>query len=154
MKNQQQAVYDAEEATHFSCGFDDFNELRNWLLDLRETDWWRDCIGEALLFVDVRPVKGKWSSAHTDTVECRCDIALSPFGHNTLTVLHELSHGIARVLHYSESHDPWWARTYLEVVSLVLGPDAYVQLSEAFSARGVEVAEEGLVFRRKDVIAL
>lgn len=154
MKNQQQAVYDAEDLTRFATRLPDLDSCRQYVSAIRERDFWRDLIGESLLFVETRYTPARHSHCETKPENSWCCLWLTSEGYNTRTILHELAHAIARVLHGSQSHDPWWCRVYLELVSMVAGPDAYVQLRDAFSARGVEVAGEGIVFRRKDVTAL
>lgn len=45
---------------------------------------------------------------------------------------------LAAARYGSKSHDPWFARTYLELVYGVMGSDAYLRLFEAFERAGVD----------------
>jgi len=65
-------------------------------------------------------------------------IEMLPVHHCELFVLHELSHVLAEARYGSKSHDPWFARTYLELVSVVMGPVAYQALRDAFDADGID----------------
>lgn len=60
-------------------------------------------------------------------------------GHdNELIVLHEVAHVLCDARYGSQSHDPWFARIYLELVCTAMGSEAYVSLWSAFKQLGVD----------------
>jgi putative metallohydrolase (TIGR04338 family) len=65
-----------------------------------------------------------------------------PAHRNELIMLHELSHVLASRLNGSKAHDPFFARTYVTLVYLVLGPAAWLQLEAAFKRHGVDYNAE------------
>ena len=74
-----------------------------------------------------------WYEPHNRAGACE----MLPCHWNELVVLHELAHVLASARFGSTSHDPAFARVYLELVALVMGPSAYVPLYEAFEQHGV-----------------
>lgn len=55
-----------------------------------------------------------------------------------LFVLHETAHVLAEARYGSRSHDPWFARVYLELVYCAMGSAAYLSLRQSFEALGVD----------------
>lgn len=55
-----------------------------------------------------------------------------------LYLCHEVAHVLAAARYGSRSHDPWFARTYLELVYLNMGSDAYHALYRAFEEHHIE----------------
>lgn len=45
---------------------------------------------------------------------------------------------LAEARYGSHAHDPWFARTYLELAYQVLGSEVYQDLYSAFEERGIE----------------
>ncbi len=64
-------------------------------------------------------------------------IDMAPCHHTELVVLHEMAHVLAQARYGSQAHCPWFARTYLELVSTYL-PESYLPLYEAFVAGGID----------------
>lgn len=65
-------------------------------------------------------------------------VELAPRHLCELIVLHEVAHVLASARYGSRSHDPWFARVYLELVYEVLGSEAYSALRERFDVNGVD----------------
>jgi putative metallohydrolase (TIGR04338 family) len=64
-------------------------------------------------------------------------IEMAPVHWNELFVLHELAHVLAKALYESKSHDPAFARTYLQLVFCVMGSTTYEALQSRFNQLGV-----------------
>jgi hypothetical protein len=155
MRNQQADVYAAERTLSWPAWLGTIDDARLFLMNATETEWWSECVGDAVTLLEIELSNAAaTSSARGHTDEQFGVITFSVHQLTDKTAVHELAHVLADVLHGSESHDPWWARVYLELVSLMVGSQQYRELELAFFAHSIEVATEGLVFRRKDVIAL
>lgn len=55
---------------------------------------------------------------------------------------HEAAHVLAEARFKSRSHDPWFARIYLELVGSCIGPEKYMELYEAFKANDIDFDAE------------
>lgn len=63
-------------------------------------------------------------------------------GHLTVPdITHELAHVLADARHGSKSHDPWFAREFLNLTYLISGSNAYVNLRDAFVRYRIEFIE-------------
>jgi hypothetical protein len=65
-------------------------------------------------------------------------VEMLPGHRNPLILCHEVAHVLASARYGSRSHDPWFARTYLELVWSMMGPDAYAALKAAFDAHAID----------------
>ena len=65
-------------------------------------------------------------------------VEMAPAHMNALYLAHELCHPLAEVRYSSRAHDPWFARTYLQLVYLALGSDVYQTLYAEFEREGVD----------------
>jgi putative metallohydrolase (TIGR04338 family) len=145
MKTQQFDCYAAEAALGDGRAFRGVDEAQRWVDDLRDTPWWQlQGYGLHVLRIEVGLADARklgkdavavgWyeRSKNAGRVEFKRSAL------NESTVLHEVAHVLASAVHGSKSHDPAWARTYLTLVSCVIGPDAYVTLQRSFDAHGVD----------------
>ena len=55
-----------------------------------------------------------------------------------MVLLHELAHVCAKARYDSHAHDPWFARTYLDLVFHALGWDKWMALRHAFDDGGID----------------
>lgn len=55
-----------------------------------------------------------------------------------LILCHEAAHVLAEARFGSRSHDPWFARIYLELVYSLMAPEDYLRLQRAFDEQGVD----------------
>ena len=133
LRTQQYELYASEaRLTDLGESFADSDALQLFVNDLRETYWWDKryprVVHVEAEFLDRSDSVGAWD----DT--CRQGrIEMSRRNHNNLQfVIHELAHVLAAAQKGSKSHDPKFARTYLELTSLIRGSDAFVTLKDAF----------------------
>lgn len=120
------------------------DDLQAYVDELRDLPWW-DSNFRKVERVDcrVRQTDREGSAGAWDSERQVGVVEMAP-GHLTeLIVLHEVSHVLAAARYGSRAHDPWFARTYLELVSVVLGPDAYLELRAGFRGQGVDFETEG-----------
>lgn len=137
MRCQQRAVYRSESRVPITRRFDDAAHVQRHVDALRDTWWWRVWYPQ-VRWVEVRPRRGRDSVGAWNGRGGVGDMELIGEHLDGLSVLHELAHVLAGARWNSRSHDPWWARTYLELVYLDLGSEAYAALREAFEADGIE----------------
>lgn len=141
MCNCQQGILYAAEETVLLRGrtFETGDELQTYVDDLRDSPWWIAQY-EQVLKVDacIRKSSAAGSVGGFKKEFGTGRIELAPDHCNELFVLHELAHVLAAARYGSKSHDPWFARTYLELVYGVMGSDAYLRLFEAFERAGVD----------------
>ena len=114
-------------------------DLQRWVDDLRDLDYWQRNFPQVLrVECHVRRSNkdgsvGGWYEADGCGV-----IEMAPIHLTEMYVLHELAHVLAAARYGSQAHDPWFARTYLELVSARLGPDVYVPLYDRFTACDID----------------
>jgi len=142
---QQQQCYAAEATVGNGRTFASVDEIQRFVDALRDEPWWRaQGYGRKVLRVEVGKADGRILKSNGvgfwDETKSAGRIELRPGGMHERLVLHEVAHVIARANHGSKSHDPWWARTYLTLVSYVMGSDAYLALQSAFDREGVDYA--------------
>lgn len=141
MKTQQQECYAAEASVDHGRRFASVVEVQQFVDGLREEPWWTaQGFHLAVLRIEVGAAgHGKKNSVGWFEKELGAGrIELTDVGLRMRTVLHEVAHVIACAKYSSKSHDPWWARTYLTLVSYVMGADAYLALQGAFDRHGVD----------------
>jgi putative metallohydrolase (TIGR04338 family) len=140
---QQFQLYAAE-----GSGAEDFitpGALQLYVDELRERPYWERNFPQVLrieAFVDGRRKSsvGIWDS------EKGCGlIDMAPEHLSEQLILHEVAHVLAEARYGSGSHDPWFARTYLELVYEVLGPDRYFDLAASFDAHNVDYNTDSAV---------
>lgn len=115
-------------------------ELQSFVDGLRDSLWWEQNFDMVLrIEAGVRSTSndgsvGGWSPASNAGA-----IEMAPAHLNELVICHEVAHVLAGARYGSKSHDPWFARTYLELVSTVMGSEAWQALHAAFTERGIEI---------------
>lgn len=114
-------------------------DLQAWVDDLRELPYWQRNY-EEVLRVEAHVLRSdKDGSVGGWFPENGCgQIEMAPCHLTELYVLHEVAHVLASARYSSHAHDPWFARTYLELVSARLGGAVYEELYQAFTARGID----------------
>lgn len=141
MKTQQQECYSAEATVDNGRRFASAAEVQEFVDGLRDKLWWTaQGYHLAVLRIEVGTSR---STKHAGVGRYEKEagagrIELTSHGLCMRVVLHEVAHVLAQAQHGSKSHDPWWARTYLTLVSLVMGTDAYLTLRAAFDLHGVD----------------
>lgn len=145
---QQETLYASERALLDGRTFPNVEAVERWINDdLRESWWWeRWCAN--VIYVEVgigRPGAGVagvgWfdADANAGRLEFARDAALTE-----RRVVHELAHVIAKARRNSTSHDPWFARIYLELTYLVRGQAQYEVLKKSFDAHGIDYDAGGM----------
>lgn len=141
MRTQQFDCYAAEGALGDGRTFRDVAEAQRFVDDLRDTHWWH-LQGYSLHVLRIEVSLSRSTKfngiAHWEADKSAGAIGLTRTGLRERTVLHEVAHVLATAIHGSKSHDPAWARTYLTLVSYVMGSDAYLALQRSFDAHGVD----------------
>jgi putative metallohydrolase (TIGR04338 family) len=141
MPTQQQECYAAERELRGGRAFMSVEEVQSFVDGLRDLPWWTaQGFHLAVARIEVGKSRSKkhagvgWYDAEMGGGR----IELTGVGLNMKTVLHEVAHVIASAKYGSKSHDPWWARTYLTLVSYVMGTESYLTLQSAFDGQGVD----------------
>jgi putative metallohydrolase (TIGR04338 family) len=142
-KTQQLQCYAAEVGVPDGSRFRDVAEAQRFVDELRDEPWWHlQGYSLAVLRIEVHPASRtnqQWHGVSQWFPDKSAGLVeLSPSGLSTRVVLHEVAHVLADSALASTGHDPAWARTYLTLVSCVMGPDAYLKLRESFDAHGVD----------------
>ncbi len=113
--------------------------LQAWVDDLRDLPYWQRNFPEVLrVECHVRRTDRDGSVGGWFPDDGCGQIEMAPCHLTELYVLHEVSHVLASARYSSRSHDPWFARTYLELVFARLGSEAFGALCGAFNARGID----------------
>jgi len=108
-------------------------ELQSWIDDLREMPYFERNFPNVLrieAYNDHNRTTGSvgwFEKQHNCGIICMADCHM----HEQI-LLHEVAHVLAAARYGSHSHDPWFARTYLELVYSRLGSEAYAALKDAF----------------------
>lgn len=139
MNCQQDKLYAAERQVPVGGHFHTVGAMQRWVDDMRDTWWWQLWYPNVRR-VDVHPRDGRCScSVGAFNAANRSGIVEMLRVHWTeLVVIHELAHVLADARHGSHSHDPAFARVYLELVALIMGPATYSQLYDQFEAAGIQ----------------
>lgn len=142
---QQDPVY-AAQATTDRGALLTLEEAQRWVDDLRESWWWEKWIGDRVLRVEVGPArKGTLDSVGWYVEAARSGrMEFGPSKPSQGLVVHELAHVLAAARRRSQSHDPWFARIYLELSYLMRGSAAYEELRKAFDTHRVDYDAGGL----------
>lgn len=136
---QQFELYAAERQVPEGRRFASVEEIQRFVDGLRDTWWWRQWYPQVLrVEAYKRPSRMKESVGSYSAANRAGVIEMLEVHWNELVILHELSHVLASARYGSRSHDPYFARVYLETVALVMGPDVYRALYDAFEAGGIE----------------
>jgi putative metallohydrolase (TIGR04338 family) len=143
VRNQQDNVYVAERNVRIGHTFITAREAQAWLDGLRETWWWEKFYWNAPSRTEVFwRSRGSASVGSYDKANDAGVLEMLPVHRNELIILHELSHVIASAMNGSKAHDPFFARTYLTLVYLVIGTDAYLELQHGFEEQGVDYMQK------------
>lgn len=137
LKCQQYEVYAAEGRSPQGRFFGTLLEVSEYLDELINAPWWADRF-TGLTCVTVQPHSGSCGIAVWDGDGCG-RIGLSKDGLYEQVVLHEVAHLLAAMEVGSSSHDPHWARVYLELVFRVMGPEVWQVLRQAMLDERVEL---------------
>lgn len=140
---QQDECYVAELALGSGRSFADYDAAQRWVDDLRDTPWWHlQGFSLYVLRIEVGPAtrlaREFAGVGWFEREKSAGRIELKRDALDERTILHEVAHVLASAVHDSKSHDPAWARTYLTLVSSVMGPDAYLALQRSFDQHGVD----------------
>jgi putative metallohydrolase (TIGR04338 family) len=135
---QQFELYAAEGGVPSGRWFETLDEMQIYVDELRETAVWRRQYANVLRIDAYQRFSGDCSVGAWQEEMGGGVIEMLPCHMNELYVLHEVAHVLAGARYGSRSHDPWFARTYLEVVREGMGPDAYLALYRAFEAAGID----------------
>lgn len=140
---QQFELYAAEKHVPVGKVFATEVEAQAFVNDMRELPWWD------LMFTTVQHVivRARTSNRHGSVGGFNQwngvgEVELAPQHMNALLLIHEVAHVCAAARYGSHAHDPWYARTYLELVALYL-PKSYTALVEGFNREGVDHQVEG-----------
>jgi putative metallohydrolase (TIGR04338 family) len=142
-RTQQDEIYAAERNIPRGRTFRRSADAQEWLDGLRETWWWQKFFWQGPARTEVYwRSRGSASVGSWDVRNDAGVLEMLPAHRNQLFILHELSHVLAAALNGSKAHDPFFARTYLTLVYLVLGVDAYLELQQSFEEHGVDYMQE------------
>lgn len=135
---QQFELYAAQGDVPPGRAFASVEEMQAYADELRDLPVWRRQYRQVLR-VDVfqrhscNESVGAWQEEMGAGV-----VEMLPQHWCELLLLHEVAHVLAHARYGSRSHDPWFARTFLELVREAMGADAYLALWRAFEAAGVD----------------
>ena len=137
-KCQQWELYDAERDVPHGKWFASTDEAEAWISEIRETLWFRDNFPTVQRF-ELHPRSVNDGSVGTFIPLDGVVLAEMASEHlNNLIICHEVSHGLAAARYQSRSHDPWFARIYLELVWHMLGTETYEALRASFDQHGID----------------
>lgn len=142
---QQDSVYAAEREVEPGPLFT-LDGAQGYLDTCLQSDWWGERF-PMIAFIEVFKLPANAPRSVGAFVEG--DGATEPdqgYGHlemvpqhlTPLILLHELAHVCAAARYNSSSHDPWFCRTYLELVYQFIGCVRYAALSHAFERHDVD----------------
>lgn len=143
MRTQQFALYEAERLAPRGREFLSMDHVQEFVDGLRDTWWWDLFYINRVKRVEVargdmrcRTTQAGVGWYEPDKNAGRMEFTAIP--HERL-VLHELSHVLASARYGgSQGHFPTFARVYLEVVSLVMGPRVYTKLKHEFDLHSID----------------
>jgi putative metallohydrolase (TIGR04338 family) len=134
---QQFELYASEASIPRGREFTSVEEMQRWVDDLRENPWWERFYPQVLRVEAVFKPSGSCSCGGWTPSMGGGRIEMLPCHRNELVVCHELAHVLAAARFKSKAHCPWFAKTYLELVYLVMGTEAWTALRESFVAGGI-----------------
>jgi putative metallohydrolase (TIGR04338 family) len=135
---QQFQLYAAEASIIRGASFRTKDECQQFVDELRDLDWWERN------FPQVKRVEVFWRSRGSSSVgswhepESAGVIEMLPCHRNVREVLHEVTHVLCSARYGPCGHNPWFARTYLELVYSVMGSEAYAELAASFDRAGID----------------
>jgi putative metallohydrolase (TIGR04338 family) len=146
VKTTTQGVTQQYELYATEVGLDEGRDLtyesaQEYVDAMRETEWW-DRLYPSIMRVEVgrKRKNGRESVGWYEPAMGAGRIEMLPQHLNQLIIAHELSHVFAVARWNSQSHDPAFARVYLETVYHTMGSDAYLALKNAFDVGGIDYA--------------
>lgn len=136
--DQQYALYAAEASVPSPERFASAEEAEAWVNGFRDSWWWQRWYSQ-VKYVEVHTRPGRTNSVGSWHPKDGCGKMEMMRDHMHKRVLiHELSHVLAAARWGSHAHCPWFARVYLELVYLMIGPGSYLALHTAFERHGIE----------------
>lgn len=148
MRTQQYDLYASERGVQDGPVFASVADVQVWLDDLRDTWWWERWLTDSVKRVEVgigRPGPGVAGVGWYERPKLAGRMEFARGAElNERRLVHELSHVIASARRDSKSHDPWFARVYLELTYLIRGSDRYLELRQAFDAHGIDYEAGGI----------
>lgn len=139
MKCQQGNLYRAESEVDPSVHFESIEDAECWINGVCETWWFRDNFPNVFRFqVSARDRRHNDSVGGYVSLDQVVVVNMHKTHLNGLIVCHEASHGLTEARYGHGAHSPWFARIYLELVVLTLGPKTYVELRDAFDRHDVD----------------
>ena len=128
-----EAVYRAESRTILLSArqFSTVREMRLWVKDVTESDFWVSTFPRAPhhVNVEVRSGSARFSVAHGNSEEGTIAIANNPDHRNVAVVLHELAH---LATSNADGHGPIFRNALLKMVRHYMGFYSYVDLKNAY----------------------
>jgi putative metallohydrolase (TIGR04338 family) len=136
---QQFELYAAEATISGGRTFASEKELQEYVDELRESDYWQRNF-DKVQRIDAFAHPPSWRSGSVGGMrdDVIGQIEMAPVHMCELFVIHEVSHVLAEARYGSHSHDPWFARTYLELAYTALGSETYAVLVAAFDRGGID----------------
>jgi len=135
---QQFQLYAAEANLPLGEVFDTLDELQAFVDGLRDLSVWRRQYADVMrVECHLRPSGSGSVGGWREESGCGIIEMLTPH-RNELFVLHEVAHVLAAARYGSHAHDPWFARTYLELVYEAMGSEAYAALAKSFADHGID----------------
>jgi putative metallohydrolase (TIGR04338 family) len=139
MNCQQFQLYAAELYASEGRKFANIEEVQAYVDTLRDTPLWQRQYPQVhRVEVFGRPVSTKSSVGAWQPERGAGVIEMLDCHMSELYVMHELGHVLASARYGSRSHDPWFARTYMELVYQGMGSAAYASLRRAFVAAEID----------------
>ncbi|MBU6232410.1 hypothetical protein KGP36_07290 [Patescibacteria group bacterium] len=135
---QQDELYRAENRCNHGSAVS-IPELQNYLDSMRETSYWERNFPQVRRVVGhVRKGNSQGSVGSYDINGESGQIEMAPCHMYEMILCHEVAHVLAEARYGSHAHDPWFARTYLELVYSMMGPEAYADLKQSFDDRHID----------------
>lgn len=141
MPTQQDELYDAEETCSVGISFVNLREIQIWVDELRDSWWWQKWYWMVERVEVGTSRKQHESVGWFDRDKSAGRMEMGHKHRDQLSAIHELSHILAEARHNSQSHDPMFARTYLELTYLIRGSDAWLELQRAFDKAGIQYGQ-------------
>jgi hypothetical protein len=117
------------------------DHLQRWVDGLRDLPYWLRNFPQVLrIETHVRRSSREGSVGGWYPKDGCGVIEMAPVHLTDLYVIHEVTHVLAHARYDSHAHDPWFARTYLELVHARLGSERYLELARSFDRAGIDYA--------------
>lgn len=137
---QQDAVYAAERSIEPGEVMS-LPQAQAWLDELAQQPWfgeWYPMIAFIEVFKLPMTARRSVGAFIPEQGTGYAHLEMLPQHLTQLTLMHELAHACAAARYQSASHDPWFARVYLELVYCAIGWERYRCLRAAFEDHGVD----------------